>query len=515
MQPKESALRAARTTRFFAAVRTLMALDLMTGGLALAVRSVLAKNISPAEYGLYAIVYALVVLLGSILAPDAAYNAFIASARACGRGEEVTTWVRTALRVGLAAGCVLAVALAVLAPTLATTWLRNPAAAIPLLLAVPGLALAPLWYSSIGALAGLDRFDLSASARLSFQLATLVFMSCAIWVAGTYLSVFAALSLGFIVAGLFSTAAMLRATASFGGPTGSHWLTAAPAGGHLRRLARFYAPLLAKAVGSQLLDKVGLFVIAGTLPLALAGAYGAAAPLAAFSIVFSRWTYGPLATHFAEQHGGGEAASTASLLWKSTALFASVSCLIALGMAILAPTLLAVIYSQDYVVVTDALAILLFGAAMGGMGGPAVRLLMAEERTGAVATVSLLTGLLSAGLAYAGAMTMGVVGVAAATTLAWAAQAAWYLALATRGHRGRGSYLLLVVPIALGGVLYGGFRTLAGSPGFVLQAFAAAAAALTYVALVWATPLVSSSDLRQVATAMLSRRPPTDSSKGS
>jgi O-antigen/teichoic acid export membrane protein len=273
-------------------------------------------------------------------------------------------------------------------------------------------------------------------------------------------------------------------------------------GDRSRRIARYYAPLLGKSIGSQLVDKFGLFVIAGTLPLAVAGAYAAVMPLAAFSIIFARWTYGPLATHFAERHGVGDQDGAARLLWGSTSLFAVTSCLIALVLASVGPTVIRLLFSAQYLVASDAFAVLLLATAIGGVGGPAVRALLAAHRTGTVAAISLSTGVLSVGVAYLAARRFGMIGVASTTAAMLAIQAVAYIAWATVGERERARYAWLGAPFAAAAGLYMASRALAPAPGVLQQAAAAALGGAIYlVTMAKLTPMLSLAEIARLARA--------------
>lgn len=486
--------------RILAAVRTLMAMDLVGGLLGLTVRSLLAKTITTAEFGLYGVVYALVMFIGNAAAPDIAYTTFIATARAAQRDDEASSWGRFSIVSSLAIGLSLAAAFAILAPWLASLWLGTPQAVLPLLLVAPGLALAPLWYSSMGALAGYDRFSSSAGSQIALQSTLLVLAGVAVIGLGSPTLVFAAVSLALAAAATYAAGSLWRAAAPKGRrPAG--W-SIAELGDRSRRIARYYAPLLGKSMGSQLVDKFGLFVIAGTLPLAVAGAYAAVMPLAAFSIVFARWTYGPLATHFAERYGVDDDAGAARLLWGSTSLFAVTSCLIALGIALMGPMLIALIFSTQYLVAADAFAVLLFATALGGVGGPAVRALLASHKTAAVATISLSTGVLSVGLAYVAARRFGMLGVASTTAAALTIQATAYVASATVGERGRARYFWLGAPFAVAGSLYVAARALIPEPSAVQQVAAAVLGVTIYVVtMTRLTPMLSLAEITRLARA--------------
>jgi O-antigen/teichoic acid export membrane protein len=486
--------------RLMSAVRTMLVFDLVAAPLGLATRSLLTKTMSPADFGLYSVIYGLVVFLGSLAAPDIAFTTFIASARASGRREEVRSWASFGLTSGLAVGILAACALAVASPWLASRWLHTDLALGPLLVSSLGLATMTLSYNASGILAGLDRFGLSGGLQLARQAGFLALAAIALVFLGRGDLIYWALSVSAMTVAVAGVGLVTLSVRPYrAAERGSRDGLAARA----RTVWRYYGPLLGKGLGSQLTDKFGLFAIAAVLPLSMTGAYGAVMPLAALAVVSSRWTYGPLATHFAERHGQQDPEGSARLLWRSTGLSTVFSCLIALAAAILAPTLITVLYTPEYLVAVEAFVLLLLATAAGGLGGPAVRALLAASRTTTIAFISVSSGLVYVPLAYVAARTVGLVGVAAASVLVLSCQSIAYLLVATGGHAVRRRYLWMVAPFGMAVTMYVGTRLAFGTLGALQQAVLAGAASVAYLALLMATPLVSVSDIRYLLRTLL------------
>jgi len=486
--------------RLMAAVRTVFLVDLLAAPVALAVRSLLAKTLPAADFGLYAVVYALLIFLGSLAAPDIAFTTFVASARAAGRRDDVSSWGLFGVVSGLATGVVLAIGLVLTSGWLSRAWLHADLAAWPLVVSSIGLAAMPVTYNVAGVLAGLGKFGLGASLQLARQAAFLALAAVAIFAMGRHDLVYAALSASALIVGVGAVRLVGTELRAFADPS-ADWRARLRGRGH--DVWDYYAPLMGKAVGSQLTDKFGLFVLAGTLPLSLAGAYGAVMPLAALTLVFTRWTYSPLATHFAERAGADDEQGAERLLWRSTGLFAVFACLIALAVALVAPTAIVVLFTPEYLVATDAFVVLLLATAASGLGGPSVRALLATARTRAVAAVSLTTGVAYIAAAYAAARVAGLVGVAAASLATLTVQSLAYLVLATRPYRNRARYIWTVAPFVLAAAIYWGARMAFGMPGVTWQLLIAVVACLAFIALMMLTPLVSADDLRLMIRSLL------------
>lgn len=476
------------------AVKTMLVFDVVGAPLALATRSLLAKTMSTGDFGLYSVIYGLVMLLGSLAAPDIAFTTFIASARAAGRRAEVRSWALYGLACGVVAGIAVASALAAAAHLLAQRWLHTDLATGHLLVASLGLATMTLTFNASGILAGLDRFGLSGGLQLSRQAGFLALAGVSLLLLRRSDLIYWALSIS--AAAVASIAALLvtRSVRAYSAEGRGGWRDEVPA--RTRAVLRYYAPLLAKSLGSQLTDKFGLFSIAAVLPLSAAGAYGAVTPLATLAVVASRWTHGPLATHFAERHSARDAESSDWLLWRSTGLSAVFSCLVALGAAIMARVLISVLYTADYLVAADAFVLLLLAAAVGGLSGPAVRSLLAAARTRMVAVISIVSGVTYAVLAYVAARAAGLMGVAAASVLVLSCQSLAHLWASVSGRPARLRYLWVAGPLVTAVGLYLAARLAFGQLGWLGQIAVAAVACIAYLCLMMATPLISAGDIR-------------------